>query len=254
MVIRNIDLGKLDITNLIATKFDMSFYKIDGLFYKVMNSRKNIPLSKRAELGAAELTLDLLEGLGLGEMNEVCAPLEKLYHYDKFVGYTTTFLDGYTEFIIATKKLDCHKKIALLIELSKTVKKLHQRNILHTDLYSDNVLSNGNDIKIIDFDESNIFNEGNMVSFFNSPYADIAEMNDLILRTLIIPTNAGTYDNDNPISLPRDIKDYISRFDVNDERNCNGLIKAVMPSEYPHDWLNNLENYIGVDGYLQRNR
>ncbi|NLL44481.1 MAG: protein kinase family protein [Mollicutes bacterium] len=237
----NINLTKINSNNIVNSKDGMNFFITNGLFYKIID-KKNINYSKYLEeLNKIERAVSILEKAKLESIDGICIPLIKLYYNGQFVGYATRYLEGYKELIEAASFFDVNKKIDLLIQLSKTIKELHDHNIVHSDIYNNNVLTDGNNIKIIDFDECCIFKEGEEVSYFNSPYADIAQINDLF-RRLLIKNNKIILDNCE-INIPGKIKQYLYENDIHDYSHYGEIVRVTKPLEYPHDWLEELKKY-----------
>jgi serine/threonine protein kinase len=238
----NIDVEHLNERDIIRRKYEMLFLWNNALFYKILSTRKNITLSITQELKILEAKLDKLEKANLSMIDHVCSPKQKLCCNNQFVGYTTNYLLGYVGLMAAIDLCDIDTKINLLKQLSMTIKQLHEHGVAHTDIYSDNVMSNGASIQIIDFDECCFFKRDETLSYYNAPQADIGSVNDLILRSLKINLYGKKSFN-----LPKEIKKYISSFDINSPNNCGSDIKASIPSEYPHDWLDELRYYVYED-------
>lgn len=244
----NIDLAKISDKNIVKEKDGMIFFITDGLFCKIIN-KNNLNYSKyKEELNKIEKKISELEKAQLDNIDEICIPLVKFYYNNQFIGYATRYLEGYKELFEMVRFLDTNQKIDILIKLSKTIKKLHSHNIVHTDIYNDNILTNGNDIKIIDFDECYVFKEGEEVSYFNSPYADIAQINNLFCRLLIKDNKIVV--NNKLINIPKKIKQYLDENDINDFSHYDEIIRAIKPSEYPHEWLEELKNCVNNDNRI----
>lgn len=239
MEVVNIDVENLMEKEIIKRKYEMVFLKSNALFYKVLCTKKNISKEKLEELKRLEAKVNRLGEFNVFEIKHVCMPKQKLYCSNQFVGYTTKFLLGYMDLMRAIEFCDINSKLSLLRELSLTIKSLHEHGIAHTDIYSDNVMSNGASIKVIDFDECTIFKKGMLLPYCSAPQADIGAVNDLILRALKI-----NLWGKNSTNLPNDIKKYINTFDINAEQNCFSEVKASIPNEYPHDWIDELRYYV----------
>lgn len=248
MEIRNITLDEVLKIPKLDKGLKFNFYQKDGLFYKMVSLQRNLLPSEQLVLQKLEDQLDMLDRSGIFKIDDIYGAIHKLYHNGMFIGYTSLYLDNFAELINASTDLNNSQKINLLINLSQVIKKMHDHNIAHTDIYSDNVLTNGKKIGIIDLDEAVSFKEGDMVSYYSSPYVDIAGINNLVLRLLTKEGFGRSKNNSNP-SLPKDILKYIKYYN---ENNHVGLVEAQIPSEYPHDWLNSLKPYIGEKGSFQR--
>lgn len=240
----NVDVENFNSQDIIKRKYEMIFLKINSLFYKVLSTKKVRSTQEKEELKILENKVDRLSELNVFDVKNVCLPMDKLYYENHFIGYTTNYLLGYSDLMTIIEFCDVNTKISLLKQVSLALKQLHELGIAHTDIYNDNVMSNGCNIQIIDFDECTIFKKGQNLSYYNSPQADIGAVNDLIMRALKLNTSGRQ-----SVTLPREITNYIKRFDINSEKNYGSDVSASIPSEYPHDWLDELTYYV----YAKRN-
>jgi serine/threonine protein kinase len=241
----DIDFTGLDPDNIFKVKDGMVYLVMDGKFCKLINP-KNIDLPEYCErLKSLELKLSDLEKNNLREIEEASIPTVKFYYKSKLVGYATEFLDNYGELIEVAASFDADRKLDLLIMLSRGVKKIHEHNFVHTDIYNGNVLTDGYNIKVIDFDEGHSYKEGEEVSYFDSPESDVAQVNDLFTRLLIsdnkIITSTGGH-----IEIPAQVKKYLCKYDINSLEHFEQTVKSSIPEEYPHDWLESLRDYINL--------
>ncbi len=252
MMTQEIDLDYIMQGEKIAQNIYLSIYKIDDIVYKVGSNKKQIFQASIDYLKRLEEQINRLEKTGVLDLSEVNGPLNKLYYNDMFIGYSSIYLENYFKLIEGKPFLINSQKIDLLIKLSKSLKKLHQYHVIHTDISSANVLSNGKDIKLIDFDDMSINQDNTMVEFNKSPYVDIVQLNELVLRFL----TADCFDKNNKHAiLPKEIRRYINYFNDKEwlhEIEERQLIRSSIPMEYPHDWLGDLLPFIGEKGMFQR--
>lgn len=234
MEIMDVDFNYISANNIVEKKHNKSFHIANGLCYKLLTNTDLLTCEEIKSLCVIEDKINRLEALGINEITGICAPLNKLYYNNQFIGYTMPYLEGFTDITTATQNLSNNTKIDLLIEVSQTLKELHIRQIAHTDIHYANILTNGVITKIIDFDDSYIFKEGEVTPYYKTPVGDIGRIKELIFQ-LLIEANMLAMTGVARVRLLELIKEYM--YDVYCDGDYVRRFKAVIPHRYPHDWL-----------------
>ena len=93
------------------------------------------------------------------QCNQIIYPINFIID-DFFWCVIYEYFEGYNlEQYIKTKELDYNEILFIFKQIAQGIKHLHDNNIIHCDIKLGNVLINGNNIKIIDFDLSKISND-----------------------------------------------------------------------------------------------
>ena len=90
---------------------------------------------------------------------ENCVFPENIFNVDgKYTGYTTTYYDDYKSlcFRMYKNKYNINQKKTIMKKIVKLLIKLNKNDIVHADLNTSNVICNGKDVKLIDFDRIRI--------------------------------------------------------------------------------------------------
>lgn len=88
------------------------------------------------------------------ELSDCVFADEILYLDSKECGYTTRYLDKYTNVKrkITKESLSIEYKKIIIYKIIQLIKKLHENGVIHNDLHWLNILISNTDIKLIDFD------------------------------------------------------------------------------------------------------
>ena len=236
---------------------DQNFYKIlvsSILKYIIRHDRIKNDFSLNYSR-VIEKQIYTLEEYGIWNWNDTVDILALLYYDDVFIGYVTKLIEDFkplNELSTYDKGLINQDQIIdLLIKSSRFAKKLHENRISHGDYHKGNILSDGVDVRIIDFDDSCLISKQKKVTYYESPYADISHMNKNLI-TIFSQNDDLDYSDSIKGDLPKEISDYLKYFEYNNDWLKKGLVRSTMPSEYPHDFLEEFRNYEYVDDCFQK--
>lgn len=145
------------------------------------------------------------------------------------------------------------KQLLLLIQkITQKIKQMHKANIYHTDIHSENIMINKQDIKLIDLDAmlienyispENVFIEDNL-TFQEQQNKSQEEDKQSILNLLLYYLKKGTFqDQMNDyidlynLNLPKDIKQEISAYQQKriipkQEYYCEDILEELLRQKY----------------------
>lgn len=88
------------------------------------------------------------------ELEKCVFPENEFYVNGKYVGYTTTYFEDYKSlcYRMYKNKYSINDKKKIMKKIVKLLIKLNENDIVHADLNTSNIICNGKDVKLIDFD------------------------------------------------------------------------------------------------------
>lgn len=122
----------------------------------------------------------------INEFSDCVFPEEILYFNSIECGYTTKYLNEHKTINrrLIKSSLSLEWKKAIIYKIINLIKKLHSYDIVHNDLQCSNILNNGIDIKLIDFDQLKIKGTLSDSMFKRWLKAEIEHLNWVILSIL----------------------------------------------------------------------
>ena len=120
-----------------------------------------------------------------------CVFPENIFYVDgKYMGYTTTYYENYKSinYRMNKNKYTLNQKKKLMRKLVKLIMKLNDNEVVHADLNTSNIISDGKDIKLIDFDRIRLKEDDDTVSYMWRLREQINYLN-IALLTILLDTD-----------------------------------------------------------------
>ena len=119
---------------------------------------------------------------------EKCVFPENTFSVDgKYMGYTTTYYSDYKSlcYRMNKNKYNINQKKKLMRKIVKLIIKLNENDIVHADLNTSNIICNGKDIKLIDFDRIRLKEDTDPASYMWRLREEINYLNISLLTLLL---------------------------------------------------------------------
>lgn len=211
-------------------------YIKNNILYKFYNSEcfNDYENNKKVKLRFINKLLEL-------KLDNCVIPNGKILDNDNFVGvYMNYYNDYFNLYDLLQINIDYDTKLNLLKKINITLKNIHKNNIVHGDIHLGNIITNLEDIKLIDLDESYFaFNKFDM-------NLDIKNLMGVIISILY------DFDFENNIPFTKvEQREYIENLlnDIGADSNFKDLFKSIFyfgDSDeiiYPDEFL----NYIDIE-------
>lgn len=192
--------------NSIMPSSDM-FSNKNGLYTCIFNDK--IFLYKEI-MNFSEEQINTLETVSTIKDKNLIFPEFLVYDKNKFSGYVTKYLNGYSP-ICDSDDLNLNERIKMLKKARKIILNMHKNNLIHMDLNPFNILYKRSKIKIIDFDDS-IYKSNKTPTNLNKLVLEYLSKNDLDYSVDVFMFNITT------ISLLFDISFYDVFEDCTEEK------------------------------------
>lgn len=258
MRVKNISLEQLkEISKLTEGRYKYNEVK-EGLFYKYIfpyeyegiireSFDNNIYFQKQKKL---EKKLLRLEKMGIWKLEESNSIIEMAYCENVLIYYVTKELKKYVN-LIDLADLETNIKIDLLKKASMYLKQIHQRGLLHSDYHLENILSDGKNIKVIDFDDSKLLLNQKITKDLTATHTDISIMVMNIIN-MLVAKNVYTLEKEMYGDLPKEITKYFQDFSCFSRLSKRKILKLSETEEYPHYYLDEFRDYEFIEGKFQK--
>lgn len=143
-------------------------------------------------------------------------PKDIFFVDNKYVGYTTPYYENYKSinFRMYKNKYTINQKKKIMRKIVKLLMKLNKYDIVHADLNTSNVICNGKDVKLIDFDRIKVReNEDELI--YNWRLKEQIYYLNIILFTVLLDVDLIRISNDeykefvDEMSFTNEFKQYL---------------------------------------------
>lgn len=217
--------------------FSNEIYINENKLYKIYSG--NCEFYLKQNLNSREQFVEYL--INLEEFNGCVVPNGKIYNQNQFVGVCMKYYRNYFNlYNLLFDEIDWKVKINILKQTSIILKNIHERDIVHGDIHLGNIITNLNDTRIIDLDES----------FFN--FSDDNYDKQLDIKNLITVILSIIYDCNLEDIIPFEMekrKRYIKV--LIDKINLNSIFKDYIKDFYFYQNVNLVYPIQFLDGIDQ---
>ena len=176
--------------------------------------------------GDDELWLERLYNSGIRNIEGANYPEFALTYMEKVIGYTTKYLKNYVHLDEKIKTMGINNRIRLFIMTSKILEQIHNTGVRHGDIHSQNIMTNGNDISFIDFNNCALASEMSESAFNGLLKKERGDFATYAFQTIF---GDAALDNDNQ-NTPLILQEFMEEVKHGD-------------SAYPHEILNDMKDY-----------